>query len=139
MLSHSIDKTQRDDESTVCGRLSDYRSGPGNRKPRNARYRRQTEEEQAAAAANEESSDTQQEYPESSEQLPKGEEEQTTLGVVYMFQSPDGEGSGDTSKQNPEHNLKQNEEPPETSQEDDKLNSAQKKPAEVEVINQATT
>jgi hypothetical protein len=139
MLSHSIDKTQRGDESTVCGRLSDYTSGRGNRTPRNARYRRQTEEEQATAAANEKPFDTQQEYPESLDQLPNNEEDQTTLVDVSYFQSPEGEGSGDTSKQNPEHNLKQREEAPETSQEDDKLNSAQKKEAEVEVINQATT
>jgi hypothetical protein len=127
MLSHSIDKTQRGDESMVCGRLSDYRSGRGNRTPRNARYRRQTEEEQAAAAANEESSDSQQEYQETSEQLPNSEEEQTTLGIVDKFQSPEGEGSGDTPKQNPEHNLKQTEEQSETSQ------------AEVEVINESST
>jgi hypothetical protein len=139
MLSHSIDKTQRGDESTVCGRLSDYRSGRGDRAPRNARYRRQTDEGQAAAAADDKSSDAQEEYPESSEQLPDSKEEQTTLGVVDMFQSPEGEGSGDTSKQYPEHNLKRTEELPETSQEDDKLNSTQKRQAEVEVIHQATT
>ncbi|PNF34288.1 hypothetical protein B7P43_G16548 [Cryptotermes secundus] len=133
MLSHSIDKTQRGDESTVCGRLSDYRAGSGNRTPRNSRYRRQTEEK-AVAAANEEASDTQQEYPESSKESPNSEEDETTLGAVDISQSPEGEGSGDTSKQNGEHNLKQTEEPPETSQD-----SAQKKQAEVEVINQKTT
>jgi hypothetical protein len=132
MLSHSIDKTQRGDEATVCGRLSNYRSGRGNRIPRNARYRRQTEEGPTAAAA----ADNEEEYTRSSEELPDSAGEGTTLGAVDILHSPE---EGNTSKQNAEHDLEQTEEPPETSQEGDKLNSAEQQKTDVEELQKANT
>jgi hypothetical protein len=137
MLSHSIDKTQRGDESSVCGRLSNYRPRRGDRIRRSGRYRRQADEEQAAAAAadNDESSDVQEDNSESSKQLADIGGEEATVGVTDTFQSTEED---DTSKQNHEHNLKQTEEPNPSSQQDLKLDNAQKKKADIEVIHQET-
>jgi hypothetical protein len=117
MLSHSIDKTKRGDESNVCGRLSNYESGRGSRIPRNARFRRQLEEEEAAAAQ---------------EEIPYSFEETTQNITDTTVQSAGEEGSGNTSKQATQHNLNQGEEPPEDG-------SALKKEVEVEVINRTAT
>lgn len=125
MLSHSIDKTQRGDESTVCGRLSNYESGRGSRKPRNARFRRQEE-----AAINKQSLGPQDENQNSSHS-----EEGTQKVSDTIVQSLAEEASEDTLKQTNEDDPHQAEEPPETSQEDENA----KKKEEVEMIKQTTT
>jgi hypothetical protein len=123
MLSHSIDKTQRGDESNVCGRLSNYESGHGSRIPRNARFRRQPEEPL----------NSQEEIPNSPEEVPDTIAEETTQNITdTTVQSAGEEESGNTSKQATQHNLNQGEEPPEDG-------NALKKEVEVEVINRTAT
>ena len=45
MLSHTIEKSQRGDESTVCGKLQNYESPRSSRVPRSLRYKRQEQED----------------------------------------------------------------------------------------------
>jgi hypothetical protein len=135
MLSHSIDKTQRGDESTVCGRLSNYVSGRGSRIPRNARFRRHTEVEEAAAAISKQSSSPHDENPNSSEKVPDtmAEGKNQDITDIKSWSSAEDEPE-ETLKQTTQDDLIQTEEPPEVLQEEE---SVQKK--EVEVMNQTTT
>jgi hypothetical protein len=114
MLSHSIDKTKRDDESTACSRLSNYESG--SRIPRNARFRRQVDGKEAGTAAVEkESSSNSEEHEANAPEAPDSMAEQIPVA--------DTEKGSQSSAE-------------EESQQNDKLNSTQK---HVDPVNTATT
>ena len=113
MLSHSIDKTKRDDESTACARLSNYESG--SRIPRNARFRRQVDgNEEGTADVDKESSNSEEHKPGVSEEAPDSMAEQIPAADT-------GKGSQSSAEE---------------SQEDDKLDSTQ---IHVESVNTTTT
>lgn len=128
MLSHSIDTTQRGDEATVCGRLSNYESG--NRVPRNARLRRQAEqaETEAEAAAAEQSLNSDEGKSDASEDAEKIPVPDTENG----FQSSAEDGA-DT----PDDVQKDTDGPQEAPKEDGKSDSTQKQ--QVEAVNGTTT
>jgi hypothetical protein len=119
MLSHTIDVTQRGDESTVCGKLSNYVSG--NRIPRHARLRRQIEKEEAAAKATEE-----QKSEEGNSDLTK-DAEQITVGDKEKGL----QGSAENSENTSDHDPKDTVEPKEAAQKDPQSDTTQKEQAEV--------
>jgi hypothetical protein len=134
MLSHSIDKTQRGDESTVCGRLSNYDSGRSSRVPRDVQLGEKTEEEKVAADLGKQSLNIEEEKSDT----PDATAEKTAPNVAATtVQGSAEEKSGDVSEQIFDSN--QTEERPETSQDDDKSNNIQKKGVEVEIINETVT
>ncbi|PSN29613.1 hypothetical protein C0J52_26532 [Blattella germanica] len=85
MLSHSIERTLRGDESTVCSKVSNYESYRGSRIPRDTRFRRQVEAEEAALS---------KEYSESEKQLLnniRDEESEENVNVT----TPDLQGTSE--------------------------------------------
>jgi hypothetical protein len=110
MLSHTIDLTQRGDESRTCSRLSNYESD--NRVPRNARFRRQAEEEEAAASSAQE-----QKSEEANSDLLK-DTEQVPVGDTEKGSQSSAESSENTSK----HVPKDTDEPKEDKQQAEVLN-----------------
>jgi len=125
MLSHTIDVTQRGDESTVCGRLANYESG--SRIPRHARLRRQIEEQEAAANAAEDAAE-EQKSEEGNSDLTKDAEQVPVDDTENGLQGSD-ENSEDTSK----HVLKDTDESKEAEQDHESDTTPEQ---HAEVVNQ---
>jgi len=119
MLSHTIDVTQRGDEATVCGRLSNYVSG--NRIPRHARFRRQIEEDEAAAKAAEE-----RKSEEGNSDLTKDAEHITEDDTEKGLQ-----GSAENSENTSKHDSKDTDESKEAAQKDHQSDTTEQEQAEV--------
>ena len=132
MLSHTIDLTQRGDESIVCGRTANYVQVSGNRIPRHARLRRQIEAEEAATSAAEE-----QKSEEGNPDLTQDAEPVPADDTEKELQSS-AENSENTSKHVPDTNepieeehVPDTNEPKEEEQEGHKSDTAPEQQAEV--------
>jgi len=137
MLSHTIDVTQRGDESTVCGRLSNYVSS--SRVPRHARLRRQIEEAEAAANPAEEQKSEEQKSEEQ-----KSEEHKSEEGTSDLTKEAEQEPADDTEKgsqssaensENTSKHVPDTDEAKEGEQEDHKSDTTPEQ--HVELVNEA--